>query len=62
MIYKTPLDLQSPTKDAVNPGYQAITYDQCKKSEEESTNYYEEVKRTPDPDVKMTLNPAYAVP
>ena len=57
----TSLELHSPTKDTINPAYHTITDDHSKKSVGESISYYEEVKRPPA-EVKMTPNPAYAVP
>ena len=56
----TSLELHSPTKDTINPAYHTITDDHSKRSAEESVSYYEEVNRPPE--VKMTPNPAYAVP
>ena len=55
------LDLNGPTNDSVNPAYHTITDHHIKKLTKEPINYYEEVKKTTDPDVKMTPNPAYAV-
>ena len=49
------------TKDAINPAYHTITDHHIKRLTEEPINYYAEVKKTPDKDVKMTPNPAYAV-
>ena len=56
------LELHGPTKDTINPAYHTITDRHIKRSTEEPISYYEEVKKAPDPDVKMTPNPAYAVP
>ena len=55
----TSLELHSPTKDTINPAYHTITDDHSKKSEE-PISYYEEIIRPTE--VKMTPNPAYAVP
>ena len=55
------LDLHGPAKDTFNPAYHTITDHHIKRLTEEPTNYYEEVKKTTDPDVKITPNPAYAV-
>ena len=49
--------LHKSTKDITNPLY---TDDRCKKPVEEVTSAYEEMDITPE--VKMTQNPAYAVP
>ena len=54
------LKLQSPTKDTINPAYHTITDHHSRKSGEEPVGYYEDVTRPPE--VKMTPNPAYAVP
>ena len=56
----TSLELHSPTKDTINPAYHTITDDHSKKPVEEPIGYYEDVNRPPE--VKMTNNPAYAVP
>jgi len=56
------LELHGPTKDTVNPAYHTITDRHIKRSTGEPISYYKEVTKTPDPDVKMTPNPAYAVP
>ena len=53
----TSLELHGPTKDTINPAYHTITDDHSKR---EPVSYYEEVNRPPE--VKMTPNPAYAVP
>ena len=58
----TSLELHSPTKDTVNPAYHTITDDHSKRSAVEPVSYYEEVKVNRPPEVKMTPNPAYAVP
>ena len=57
----TSLELHNPTKDTINPAYHTstITDDHSKKSLGEPISYYEQVK---PPEVKMTPNPAYAVP
>ena len=55
----TSSELHKPTKDTVNPAYHTIT-DDYKKPVGEPISYYEEVKKPPE--VKMTQNPAYAVP
>ena len=57
----TSLELHGPTKDTINPAYHTITDDHSKKSVGEPISYYEEVKRPPA-EVKITPNPAYAVP
>ena len=57
----TSLELHSPTKDTINPAYHTITDDHFKRSEE-PVSYYEKVKMNKPPEVKMTPNPAYAVP
>ena len=57
----TSLELHGPTKDTINPTYHTITDDHSKKSVGEPISYYEKVKRPPE-EVKMTSNPAYAVP
>ena len=51
-----------PTKDTVNPAYHIVTNPHFKETElaEEPNSDYEEVNRPPE--VKMTPNPAYAVP
>ena len=56
------LELHSPTKDTINPAYHTITDDHSKRSAVEpvTISYYEKVNRPPE--VKMTPNPAYAVP
>ena len=56
----TSSELHKPTKDTINPAYHTITGDHCKKPVEEPVSYYEEVKKPSE--VKMTQNPAYAVP
>ena len=56
----TSLDLHDPTKDTINPAYHTITDDHSKRSTEEPVSYYEDVNRPPE--VKMTPNPAYAIP
>ena len=60
MYVGTSLELHGPTKDTINPAYHTITDDHSKKSVEEPISYYEEVNRSPE--VKVTPNPAYAVP
>ena len=55
----TSSELHKPTNDTVNPAYHTIT-DDYKKPVGEPISYYEEVNKPPD--VKMTQNPAYAVP
>ena len=60
MYVGTSLELHSPTKDTINPAYHTITDDHSKISVEKPISYYEEVN-TP-PEVKMTPNPAYAIP
>ena len=53
-----------PTKDTVNPAYHIVTNPHYKEMElaEEPVSYYviEDLNRPPE--VKMTPNPAYAVP
>ena len=56
----TSSDLHRPTKDIVNPAYHNVTDDHFKKPVEKPISYYEEVNISSD--VKMTPNPAYAVP
>ena len=56
----TSLEIHSPTKDTINPAYHTITDDHFKKPVEEPTSQYEEVIIPSE--VKMTPNPAYAVP
>ena len=56
----TSLEIHSPTKDTINPAYHTITDDHFKKPVEEPTSQYEEV--IIHSEVKMTPNPAYAVP
>ena len=53
--------LHKPTEDTINPAYHTIitNYD-YRNSIEEPISYYEEVNKPPE--VKMTQNPAYAVP
>ena len=53
-------ELHKPTKDTVNPAYHTITDDHFKKPVEKPISYYEEVNISSD--VKMTQNPAYAMP
>ena len=55
----TSSELHKPTKDTINPAYYTITDDLRKKTVEEPVSY-EDVNRSPD--VKITPNPAYAVP
>ena len=55
----TSSELHKPSKDTVNPLYHTITDDHCKKPVEEPVSY-EEVNISPE--LKMTPNPAYAVP
>ena len=52
-------ELRKPTKDTINPAYRTITGDHCKEPIEEPVGY-EEVKKPAE--VKMTQNPAYALP
>ena len=54
------LELHKPTKDTVNPAYWTVTDDNFNKPVKEPVSYYEEVNKPPE--VKMTQNPAYAVP
>ena len=57
----TSLELHGPTKDTINPAYHTITDDHSKRSvEREPVSYYEEVNKPSE--VKMTPNPAYAIP
>ena len=51
----------SSTEEVTNPAYTNIADDQCKKPIEEPIGYYAEVI-IPTTQVKMTPNPAYAVP
>ena len=55
----TSSELHKPIKDTINPAYHTITGDHCKKPVEEPVTY-EEVNTTLE--VKMTQNPAYALP
>ena len=57
------LELHNPptNKNITNPTYNTITDDHCKKPVEEPNNCYAEVI-IPTTNVKMTPNPAYAVP
>ena len=57
MYVGTSSGLHKSTKDITNPLY---TDDHCKKPVEKVTSAYEEIDITPE--VKMTQNPAYAVP
>ena len=52
--------LHRPNEHVVNPLYHTITDDHCRKSVEKSIDDYEEVNLSSE--VKMTPNPAYAVP
>ena len=66
MYIGTSLKLQAygPTEDTVNPAY-IVTNQHYKESElaEEPNDDYEEVNKPPgELEVKMTPNPAYAVP
>ena len=56
------LRVHGPTKDTIKTAYYSVTNSSFKESElaEEPNSYYEEVKRPKE--IKMTLNPAYAVP
>ena len=55
----TSSELHKPTEDMINPAYYTST-DHCyKHSVGEPISYYEEVIISPQ--IKMTLNPAYAV-
>ena len=54
------LEIHGSTKDTINPAYHTITDDHLKKPVEGPISYYEEVNRPPE--VKMTPNPACAVP
>ena len=58
------LDLHDlgPTIDTVNPVYHIVTNSHYKETKlaEEPNSYYEEVNKPPE--VKMTLDPAYAAP
>ena len=61
------LELHGPTKDTVNPAYHIVTNQHYKETDpelaEEPNDDYEEVNRPPEKlEVKMTPNPAYAVP
>lgn len=51
--------MQKPTQDTVSTLYHIITGD-SKKPVEEPVDYYEVVKKPSE--VKMTPNPAYAIP
>ena len=55
----TSSELHKPTKDTINPAYHTITGDHCKEPIEEPVSY--EDVNTPA-QVKMTQNPAYALP
>ena len=57
---ETSMELHSATKDTINPAYHTITDDHFKKPMAEPTSQYKEVIIPSD--VKMTPNPAYAVP
>ena len=57
---ETSPELHGPNKNAINPVYLTITDDHLKKPVEEPINYYEAINRPPE--VKMTPNPAYALP
>ena len=61
-MHKTTLELQnlSTDEEVTNPAYYTITDDHCKKSVERTIGYYAEVIIPTQ--VKMTPNPAYAVP
>ena len=61
-MHKTTLELHNPSTDeeVTNPAYHTITDDHCKKSVERPIGYYAEVIIPTQ--VKMTPNPAYAVP
>ena len=60
VLLGTSPELHKPTNETViNPLYHTIT-DDHKIQVGEPINYYEEVKKPPE--VKMTPNPAYAVP
>ena len=63
-MHKTSLELHFlPTdidEEVTNPTYDTITDDHCKKPVEQSIGYYAEVIIPTQ--VKMTPNPAYAVP
>ena len=50
----------SSTNDIINPLYHTITFHPSKKPSEEPTDDYDDVVILPE--VKMTPNPAYAVP
>ena len=55
------LELHKQTKDTIDKAYRTITNDDySKKQLEVPSSYYEEVIRSSE--VKMTTNPAYAVP
>ena len=53
----TSSELCKPTKDTINPVYHTITDEQ---PVGEPVRYYEEVNKPSE--VKMTPNPAYAIP
>ena len=55
-------EIHKPTVDTINPAYHTVTENYKAEPEEESISYYEEVNRSRPLDVKMTQNPAYAVP
>ena len=61
-MHKTTLELHNPSTDeeVTNPAYSTITDDHCKKPVEQPIGYYAEVIIPTQ--VKMTPNPAYAVP
>ena len=59
MYVGTSLELHGPTKDIINPTYYTIADDYSKKSTAEPISYCKEVNKPPE--VKMTLDPAYAV-
>ena len=56
------MEIHKPTVDTINPAYFTVTDNYKTEPEEEPINYYEEVNRSRPLDVKMTQNPAYAVP
>ena len=62
MLYKTSLELPSPlaNEEVTNPAYDTITDDHCKKPVEKPIGNYAEVIIPTQ--VKMTTNPAYAIP
>ena len=61
-LHIPPVHDLGPTKDTANPAYQIVNNPRYTETElaEEPNSYYEEVNRPPE--VKMTPNPAYAVP